>query len=278
MHKLLNGKKLSQKILDNLKEEIAKSKTKPGLAVILVGNDVASKVYVKNKEAACEAVGINSYIYRLPQATSTEKLIELIALLNKNKKVNGILVQFPLPKKINKDEVIAAIDPKKDVDCFHPTNIGKLLSGQQSVLPCTPAGVIEILKANKIRIAGKHAVIVGRSNIVGRPLAQMLLNEDATVTICHSRTAKLANFTRQADILIAAVGSAKLIKKNMVKKGAVVIDVGINRDESGKLCGDVDFENVKKVAKSITPVPGGVGPMTIAMLLVNCFEASQAQD
>ena len=250
----------------------------PGLAVIIVGEDSASKVYVANKHKACADVNIESFQYALPAQTTQEELLNLVEKLNNDDKVNGILVQLPLPKHIDETAVIHAIDPCKDVDAFHPANVGKIMIGDYDFLPCTPAGVMTLLDRSGIEIAGKHCVIIGRSNIVGKPQAMLMLHRNATVTICHSKTQNLKEVTRQADILIAAVGRAKFVKADMVKKGAVVIDVGINRDENGKLCGDVDFEQVEPLASYITPVPGGVGPMTITTLLENTLRAAQLQN
>ncbi len=249
-----------------------------GLAVIIVGEDSASKVYVANKHKACADVGIESFQYALPNDTTQEQLLKLVGQLNEDKRVNGILVQLPLPKHIDETAVIHAIDPRKDVDAFHPANVGKIMIGDFDFLPCTPAGVMTLLDKSEIEIAGKHCVIIGRSNIVGKPQAMLMLHRHATVTICHSRTKDLAEITRQADILIAAVGRAKFVTADMVRDGAVVIDVGINRDENGKLCGDVDFAQVEPKASYITPVPGGVGPMTITTLLENTLRAAQLQN
>ncbi len=249
-----------------------------GLAVIIVGEDSASKVYVANKHKACTDVGIESFQYALPEDTTQEQLLELVKQLNDDNRVNGILVQLPLPKHIDETAVIHAIDPRKDVDAFHPANVGKIMIGDFDFLPCTPAGVMTLLDKSGIEIAGKHCVIIGRSNIVGKPQAMLMLHRHATVSICHSRTKNLTEITRQADILIAAVGRAKFVTAEMVKDGAVVIDVGINRDENGKLCGDVNFAQVEPKASYITPVPGGVGPMTITTLLENTLRAAQLQN
>ncbi len=273
---IIDGKKISNEIKDELKEKVAKLKNEGKeitLAVVLVGQDPASKIYVKNKEKACEYVGVNSKTYELPQTTSEEELLKLINELNANQEVNGILVQLPLPKHINEELVINTISPLKDVDGFHPENVGKLSIGQAGFISCTPAGIIELLKRYNIEIEGKNCVIVGRSNIVGKPMAMLLLRENATVTVCHSRTKNLEEMTKQADILVAAIGRAKFIGKEHIKEGAIIIDVGMNRDDNNKLCGDVDFDAVKDCVKAITPVPGGVGPMTIAMLLYNCVES-----
>lgn len=275
---VINGKELVSSVREQFKKEageLAARGIQPGLAVVLVGDDQASAVYVRNKAKACEQVGIYSVVHRLPAETSQEELLALVGELNRDDKINGILVQLPLPKHIDEDTVIDAISVEKDVDCFHPINVGNLMIGKPGFLPCTPAGVIEILKRNNIEIAGKHAVVIGRSNIVGKPMAILLLRENATVTVCHSRTPNLAEITRQADILVAAVGRAKMVKRSDVKPGAVVIDVGMNRDENGKLCGDVDFDDVVETAGVITPVPGVVGPMTITMLLQNTLTAAK---
>ncbi len=273
---LIDGKAISQAIKDELKERVLtlKAEGKTGsLAVIQVGNDPASSVYVRNKKKACEYIGIGSVSYELPEETKESELLSIIKELNGKQEIIGILVQLPLPASINEERVLNAIDPSKDVDCFHPVNVGKLLIGQDSFLPCTPAGVIELLKRSNIDITGKHAVIVGRSNIVGKPMSLLMLKENATVTVCHSKTKDLEAVTREADILIVAMGKPKFIKASFVKEGAVVIDVGIHRQEDGKLCGDVDFEEVAPKTSMITPVPGGVGPMTIAMLMANCVRA-----
>lgn len=273
---LIDGKKISNDIKNELKVKVSKLKGQGKeitLAVVLVGSDPASKIYVKNKEKACEYVGINSKKYEFPENTSEEELLNLIKELNDNKKINGILVQLPLPSHINEDLLIKTISPLKDVDGFHPENVGKLSIGQKGFVSCTPAGIIQLLKRYKVEIEGKHCVVVGRSNIVGKPMAMLLLRENATLTICHSRTKDMKSITRQADILIAAIGKANFINKDYIKEGAVVIDVGINRDENNRLCGDVDFEDVKEHVRAITPVPGGVGPMTIAMLLYNCISS-----
>ncbi len=273
---ILDGKKLATDVRANIAQEIEQLKTKgiiPGLAVVLVGEDPASQVYVRNKEQACQTVGINSFMYRLPADTNQDTLLELIQELNTNPAVHGILVQLPLPRQIDPDIVLQAIDPAKDVDGFHPFNVGRLMAGLKTFVPCTPRGIMHLLAAYNIPLAGKHAVVVGRSNIVGKPMAHLLLARDATVTICHSKTTRLKDFTKSADILVAAVGRPHLITADMVKPGAVVVDVGINRLPEG-LVGDVDFDAVKEVASYITPVPGGVGPLTIAMLLQNTMEAA----
>lgn len=273
---LINGKEISMQIKDELKikvEELKKAGKEVTLAVILVGDDPASAVYVGNKKKACEYIGINSLSFELPASTSKEDLLSLIDRLNKDEKVNGILVQLPLPKHINEDEIIKAIDPSKDVDGFHPENVGKLSIGQKGFVSCTPAGVIELLKRSGIEIEGKNCVVIGRSNIVGKPMAMLLLRENGTVTITHSRTADLKSVTSKADILVVAIGKPKFITADYVKEGAVVIDVGIHRMDNKKLCGDVDFDDVAAKTSFITPVPGGVGPMTIAMLMKNCVES-----
>ncbi len=277
MATLIDGKKISTQIKDELKEKVAKLKEngkEVTLAVIQVGNDPASTVYVGNKKKACEYIGINSLAYELPEETTQEKLLELIAELNDRKDVNGILVQLPLPKHMDEDEVIRAIAPEKDVDGFHPQSVGFLSIGQKGFVSCTPAGIIQLLKRSDIDIEGKECVIIGRSNIVGKPMSMLLLRENGTVTICHSRTKDLKEVTKRADILVVAIGKPKFVTADFVKEGAVVIDVGIHRQDNGKLCGDVDFDSVEPVASAITPVPGGVGPMTIAMLMNNCVESA----
>lgn len=277
---IIDGKAISQIIKDELKEKTARLKDQGievTLAVILVGEDPASQVYVRNKKKACEYIGYRSLSYELPKETSQEELLKLIDELNNREDVNGILVQMPLPSQIDEKTVIDAISPKKDVDGFHPMNVGALCIGEKGFVSCTPAGVIQLLKRGcdgKIDIAGKECVIVGRSNIVGKPMSMLMLRENATVTVAHSKTKNLEEVCKRADILIAAVGKAGMITKDHVKEGAVVIDVGINRNEDGKLCGDVCFDEVKEIASAITPVPGGVGPMTIAMLMNNCYEAA----
>ena len=248
-----------------------------GLAVIIVGNDSASRVYVNNKKKACEEGGIYSEEHALPEETTEEELLSLIDTLNARKDINGILVQLPLPKGIDSEKVLLRILPEKDVDAFHPVNVGKIMIGNFDFLPCTPAGVMELIRLTGIEVSGKECVVVGRSNIVGKPQAMLLLHENGTVTICHSRTKDLKDVCRRADILVAAVGKAKFITADMVKDGAIVIDVGMNRDENGKLCGDVDYDSVSSVASAITPVPGGVGPMTIAMLMKNTVKAAEIQ-
>lgn len=275
---IIDGKAVSASVRDRIKTEVENLKNKgkeTGLAVIIVGNDPASKVYVSNKKKGCEQVGINSYEYALPEETTTEELLELIKKLNSDTKVDGILCQLPLPRHIDEKTVINSIAPEKDVDAFHPVNTGHIMIGDHSFLPCTPAGIIEMLKFYNIQISGKECVVIGRSNIVGKPMAMLLLQNSGTVTICHSKTENLSEVTRRADILVAAVGKANFVTADMVKDGAVVIDVGMNRNAEGKLCGDVDFESVKDKCSYITPVPGGVGPMTITMLLNNTLTASK---
>ena len=277
MAKLIDGKVISTQIKEEIKAKMEQMKAEGKevtLAVIQVGNDPASSVYVGNKKKACEYVGFRSLSHELPEETTQEQLLNLIDSLNKAEDVDGILVQLPLPKHLNEDEVIEAISPKKDVDGFHVVNTGNLWIGEEGFVSCTPAGIIELLKRSGVEMAGKECVIVGRSNIVGKPMAALMLRENATVTICHSRTANLKEVTKRADILIVAMGKPKFITAEYVKEGATVIDVGIHRLEGKKLCGDVDFESVEPIAGQITPVPGGVGPMTIAMLMKNCLEAS----
>jgi methylenetetrahydrofolate dehydrogenase (NADP+) / methenyltetrahydrofolate cyclohydrolase len=275
---LIDGKTLAASTRAALKDKVAQLAAKgarPGLAAVLVGDDPASRVYVRNKAKSCEETGLHSEVHELPKDTSEKQLLELVARLNRDPKIHGILVQLPLPKQINAERVLAAISPAKDVDGFHAESLGALVQGLPGFVPCTPAGVMEMLAHAKVPLAGARAVIIGRSTIVGKPLALLLLQKDATVTICHSRTKDLAARAREADVLIAAVGKAKLVTKDMVKPGACVIDVGINRLPDGKLAGDVDFDSVKEVAGSITPVPGGVGPMTIAMLIVNTVRSAE---
>lgn len=277
MAKIIDGKKISQEIKDELKEKVAKLKEQGiniCLAVIQVGNNPASTVYVGNKKKACAYVGIESLAYELPEETTEEELLDLVRELNAKKEVHGILVQLPLPKHIDEDKVIKTISPEKDVDGFHPQSVGALSIGQKGFVSCTPAGIIQLLKRSGVEIAGRECVIIGRSNIVGKPMALLLLRENGTVTICHSRTKDLKEVTRRADILVVAIGKAKFVDADYIKEGAVVIDVGMDRDENGKLCGDVDYEAVKEKAGAITPVPGGVGPMTIAMLMHNCVESA----
>lgn len=270
---LIDGKKISTEIKEELKEQVKELKEQGKeitLAVIQVGNDPASSVYVRNKKKACEYIGINSLSYELEEGTSEDELLKLIGELNGRDDVNGILVQLPLPSHINEDKVIEAIDSRKDVDGFHPMSVGALSIGKKGFVSCTPAGVIQLLKRSNIDIAGKECVVVGRSNIVGKPMAMLLLRENGTVTVAHSKTQNLKEVTKRADILVAAVGKPKFITADYVKEGAVVIDVGIHRNEDNKLCGDVDFDSVVDKVSAITPVPGGVGPMTIAMLMYNC--------
>ncbi|MGG1313577.1 bifunctional methylenetetrahydrofolate dehydrogenase/methenyltetrahydrofolate cyclohydrolase FolD [Cohnella laeviribosi] len=276
----IDGKKISGEIREEIKQEVARLKERgirPGLAVVLVGDDPASQVYVRNKARTCEELGFYSEVHRLPAETSQAELLELVARLNGQDNVHGILVQLPLPKHIEEKAVIDAIAVEKDVDGFHPVSVGNMVIGDDALLPCTPAGVIELLKRSGLSAAGKHAVVIGRSNIVGKPVSLLLQREHATVTMCHSRTPNLPELARQADIIVAAVGVPKLVKANWVKPGAVVIDVGVNRLPDGKLCGDVDFDEVAKVAGWITPVPGGVGPMTITMLMKNTLKAALAK-
>lgn len=273
---LIDGKKISTQIKDELKKRAAGLKEQGKeitLAVIQVGKDPASCVYVGNKKKACEYIGINSLAYELEEAITQAELLELVEKLNEDDKVNGILVQLPLPKHIDEDLVIKTIAPEKDVDGFHPQSVGALSIGQPGFLSCTPAGIIQLLKRSNIEIEGKECVIVGRSNIVGKPMALLLLRENGTVTVCHSRTKDLKKVTKRADILVVAIGKRQFINSEYVKEGAVVIDVGMHRDENNKLCGDVDFADVEPIASAITPVPGGVGPMTIAMLMNNCVES-----
>ncbi len=275
---IMDGKALSMKLKNSLKEEVEKIISEgvtPCLAVIIVGDNPASKVYVNNKKKSCAELGIKSLEYALPEETTEEELLKIIDELNKNEDVDGILCQLPLPKHITEKNVINSILPEKDVDAFHPENVGHIMIGDYAFLPCTPAGVMEILKEYEIDVAGKNCVVVGRSNIVGKPMTMLLLKENATVTVCHSRTKDLASFTKNADILVSAVGKPGLITADMVKENAVVIDVAINRLENGKLCGDVDFENVKDKTSFITPVPGGVGPMTIATLMKNTVTSAK---
>ena len=276
MAKIIDGKAISLAIKDELKEKVAEYKNKGidiTLAVVKVGNDPASAVYVRNKEKACEYVGINSRTLALPEETTQEELLNIVRELNEDDTVNGILVQLPLPKHIDESEVLLAINSTKDVDGFHPVNVGKMVIGEDTFLPCTPAGIIEMLKRSDIDIEGKECVVIGRSNIVGKPMSLLMIKENATVTIAHSRTKDLKEVTKRADILVAAIGKPKFVTADYVKEGAVVIDVGMDRDENGKLCGDVDFESVEPKVSAITPVPGGVGPMTVTMLLVNCLRS-----
>ena len=272
---IINGKEISASIRAEIKAETEKMSVRPGLAVILVGNDPASQVYVRNKNKACEEVGFYSEMYTLPEETQMDELLGLIDQLNHSPQIHGILVQLPLPKHLDEEKVILAINPEKDVDAFHPVNVGKIMIGNHSFLPCTPAGVMELLSRSGIDVTGKECVVIGRSNIVGKPQAMLLLHANGTVTVCHSRTKNLTEICARADILVSAIGKAKFVTPDMVKEGAVVIDVGINRDENGKLCGDVDFENVAPKTSFITPVPGGVGPMTITMLMKNTLTAAK---
>lgn len=277
MAKILDGKAVSQRIKDELKAQTSLLKEEGkeiGLAVIIVGDDPASRIYVNNKKKACEYIGINSYEYALSADTDEETLLNLVKNLNEDDKIDGILVQLPLPSHLNEETVLNAISPKKDVDAFHPVNVGKIMIGDYDFLPCTPAGVMELIAESGIDVEGKNCVVVGRSNIVGKPQAMLLLHKNGTVTICHSKTKNLAEITRQADILVAAVGVAEMITGDMIKEGAVVIDVGMNRLADKKLVGDVNFEECAKKAAAITPVPGGVGPMTIAMLMKNTVKAA----
>ena len=276
MAKIIDGKHISQEIKDELKQEVAALKASGrecALAVIQVGNDPASSVYVRNKKKACEYIGIRSLSYELDENTSEDELLALIDKLNADSSVHGILCQLPLPKHMDEDKVIKRISPEKDVDGFHPQNVGALVIGQKGFVSCTPAGIIQLLKRSNIHMEGKHCVVIGRSNIVGKPMALLMLRENATVTICHSRTRNLKELCKEADILIVAIGKPQFITADYVKEGAVVIDVGIHRDKNNKLCGDVKYDEVEPVASAITPVPGGVGPMTIAMLMHNCVEA-----
>ena len=274
----IDGKQISAQIKDELKERVEKENLEVTLAVIQVGNDPASTVYVGNKKKACEYIGIRSLAYELPEETPEEELLQLIKELNDRDDVNGILVQLPLPAHMDEDKVIQTISPKKDVDGFHPQSVGALSIGQPGFVSCTPAGVIQLLKRTGVEIDGKECVIVGRSNIVGKPMALLMLRENATVTVCHSHTKDLKEVTKRADILIVAIGKPKFITKEYVKDGAVVIDVGIHRGADVKLCGDVDYDDVAPITHAITPVPGGVGPMTIAMLMNNCVEAKGLQE
>ena len=280
MH-LLNGKELAQKLQQEMTQEVTELKEnglQPGLAVILVGEDPASQVYVRNKERAANNIGMYSVVYRLPETTSEADLIAKIEELNHDDKVHGILVQLPLPKHINEDLVLDTIDPAKDVDGFHPMNLGNLFAGKPTMIPCTPAGIMELIKLSGLDLAGKNAVIIGRSNIVGKPMAHLLLQANATVTICHSKTKDLPKVAKQADVLVVAIGRANFVTADFVKEGAVVIDVGINRDENNKLTGDVKFDEVAPLTSYITPVPGGVGPMTITMLMRQTIDAAKRKE
>lgn len=276
---IISGRECSEKVRAEIKKDVIQFKNKygfvPGLAVIIVGENPASVVYVRNKKKACVDAGMRSEVIELPECTTEQELLCVIEKLNSDTNVHGILVQLPLPRHINEESVINAISPEKDVDAFHPENVGRIMTGKYSFVPCTPAGVMELLDYKNIDIEGKHCVIIGRSNIVGKPQAMLMLGKNATVTVCHSKTVDLASVTRQADILVAAVGKAGFVRSDMVKEGAVVIDVGINRLSDGKLCGDVDFDSVEPIASYITPVPGGVGPMTITMLLKNTLTAAK---
>jgi len=277
----IDGKAIAASVRSDVAKEVTALKEQaitPGMAVVIVGDDPASRIYVNNKKKACAEVGIYSEEYALPATTTQEELTKLVQELNGRKEINGILVQSPLPRGLDEKAIVETIDPRKDVDAFHAVNVGKIMIGNFDFLPCTPAGIIELLDRSGVSIEGKRCVVVGRSNIVGKPMAMLLLHRNGTVTICHSRTKNLGDICREADILIAAVGKAKFITADMVKPGAAVIDVGMNRDENGKLCGDVDYVEVEKVAGWITPVPGGVGPMTIAMLMKNAVNAAKIQN
>lgn len=281
MAQLISGKEVSAQVKERVRVQAEELKAKGiqiGLAVVIVGDNPASRVYVNSKKKACEAVGFNSYEYALPEETTEQELLDLVQVLNSDPKVNGILVQLPLPKQINEEAIINAISAEKDVDAFHPMNVGKIMIGSYAFLPCTPAGAMELIDSTGVEVSGKNCVVIGRSNIVGKPMAMLLLHRSGTVTICHSRTQNLKEICRNADILVAAVGKANFVTADMVKPGAVVIDVGINRMEDGKLCGDVDFAAVEPIAGYITPVPGGVGPMTIAMLMQNTLTAAKQQN
>ncbi|MCI2056089.1 MAG: bifunctional methylenetetrahydrofolate dehydrogenase/methenyltetrahydrofolate cyclohydrolase FolD [Oscillibacter sp.] len=275
MATLIDGKALAAKIKAQLIEEAKTLPRRPGLAVILVGKDPASRIYVTNKEKDCEQCGFLSYEYKLPEETSEDEILDMIGYLNNNAKVDGILVQMPVPAQLDEEKIIFAISPDKDVDAFHPVNVGRMVIGDPVFLPCTPAGIMEMFKEYNIQIAGKRCVVLGRSNIVGKPMATLLMQNDGTVTTCHTKTENLAKYTREADILVSAAGHRNLVTADMVKDGVVVIDVAMNRNEEGKFCGDVDFAEVSKKASYITPVPGGVGPMTRAILLKNILTASK---
>ena len=277
MAKIIDGKAVSAAVKERVRDDIARDGLDIGLAVVIVGDDPASRVYVNNKKKACEFCGIKSYEYALPQDTTEAELLELIDTLNGDAKVNGILVQLPLPKQLDEKTIIEHISPVKDVDAFHESNVGRIMIGNYAFLPCTPAGCMELIHSTGVDVSGKECLVIGRSNIVGKPMAMLLLHENGTVTVCHSRTKNLAEVCSRADILIAAVGRANFVTADMVKDGAVVIDVGINRLENGKLCGDVKFDEVSEKAGYITPVPGGVGPMTIAMLMKNTVMAKRIQ-
>ncbi len=279
--KRIDGKAISDTIKAEAQQQaqnLQRQGIVPCLAVVLVGEDAASQIYVRNKEKACALVGITSKMYTLPQDTTEQALLTLIAQLNTDNSVNGVLVQLPLPAHINEEKVILAVSPQKDVDCFHPYNVGLLHTDKKGFLPCTPAGVLELITRSGYEIAGKHCVVIGRSHNVGKPTAMLLLQHDATVTICHSKTKNLKEICKQADIIVSAVGKLHMVTADMVKAGAVVIDVGMNRDEHGKLCGDVDFDAVCEVAGAVSPVPGGVGLMTVAMLMQNCITAAKLQN
>ncbi len=281
MAKIIDGKQISMQVKMQVKEEVqqlTEQQISVCLAVVIVGNDPASRVYVNNKKKACDLVGIQSMEYALPEETTQQELLTLIEKLNQDKQINGILVQLPLPKGIDEKKVIETISPQKDVDAFHAVNVGKIMIGNYDFLPCTPAGCMDLIRSTGVEIQGKHCVVIGRSNIVGKPMSMLMLHENATVTICHSKTVNLKEVCQTADILIAAVGKANLVTADMVKQGAVVIDVGMNRLPNGKLCGDVDFQTVQEVAGYITPVPGGVGPMTIATLMKNTVTAAKVQN
>lgn len=281
MANIISGKEVSANVRESVKNETAQLKEKgivPGLAVVIVGDDPASRVYVNNKKKACAEVGFVSEEYALPAETTQEELLTLVKELNEKDSINGILVQLPLPKHLDEKAVIEAINPKKDVDAFHASNVGKIMIGDYHFLPCTPAGVMELIHSTGVDVCGKSCVVIGRSNIVGKPMAMLLLHENGTVTITHSKTKNLKEICKNADILVAAVGKAKFVTGDMIKNGAVVIDVGMNRDQNGKLCGDVDFDSVEPKASFITPVPGGVGPMTIAMLMKNTLMAAKLQN
>ena len=279
MAKIIDGKVISAQIREEIAQKVQvyseKTGTRPGLAVIIVGDNPASQVYVRNKKKACEQVGFNSWVYEMPESTTQDELNALIDKLNCDSTVHGILVQLPLPKHLDEEEIILRIKPEKDVDAFHPYNVGRITIGDPKFLPCTPAGIMELLKRSNIEISGKECVVIGRSNIVGKPMALLLLAENGTVTVCHSKTRDLKDVCKRADILVVAIGKADFVTADMVKEGAVVIDVGMNRNAEGKLTGDVDFASVSEVASYITPVPGGVGPMTITMLLQNTLTAAE---
>ena len=281
MATVISGKEVSQKVKGEVREKALALKAKGidvGLAVVIVGDNPASRVYVNSKKKACEEVGFNSYEYALPEETTQQELLDLVEVLNNDEKVNGILVQLPLPKQIDENAIINAISPDKDVDAFHPFNVGKIMIGEYAFLPCTPAGIMELIDSTGVEIAGKSCVVIGRSSIVGKPMSMLLLHRSGTVTVCHSKTKNLKEICQNADILVAAVGRPNFVTGDMVKEGAVVIDVGINRMEDGKLCGDVNFAEAEKKASYITPVPGGVGPMTIAMLMKNTLTAAMIKN